>query len=334
MGGRWSLAKAPHRVPLGLFVATAAVPAVAAHMTTVRVSLSSTGTEGNGASLHPATPGTGRFVAFSSSASNLVPGDTNGTQDAFVHDRATGTTTRVSVSSSGAQADDVSALPALSPEGRLVAFASSASNLVPEDANGTTDVFVHDLDTRVTSLVSVSLSGQAGNGASNWPSVSATGRFIAFGSFASDLVPGDTNGATDVFVRDMVVGSTTRLSLSSSGRQGDSASFDPSISASGQVVAFASHASNLGRGDTNTCLVFTDPGECPDVYVHDRERGLTFRASVSASEAQANDLSLEPSISGDGRFVAVRVGSDEPRCSRRQRVPRRIRPGAVASVTP
>src|SRR5690606_39515866 len=135
---------------------------------------------------------------FYSIATNLVPGDTNGASDIFVHDRQTGVTERVSVASDGAQADGNSLMASISADGRFVGFQSVASNLVPGDTNGNNDVFVHDRQTGVTQRVSVASDGAQGNAISTTASISADGRYVAFQSSATNLVPGDTNGATDV----------------------------------------------------------------------------------------------------------------------------------------
>jgi archaellum component FlaF (FlaF/FlaG flagellin family) len=140
-----------------------------------------------------------------------VPGDTNGTWDVFVHDRVTGQTTRVSVASDGTQGNGHSGSPSISADGRYVAFSSSASNLVPGDTNGRGDVFVHDRLTGQTTRVSVASDGTQGNGDSWWPSISADGRYVAFASEASNLVPGDTNGTWDVFVAAAVEPTAMRL---------------------------------------------------------------------------------------------------------------------------
>jgi Tol biopolymer transport system component len=218
---------------------------------TTRVSVASDGAQGNGDSECPSISADGRYVAFASLASNLVPGDTNGRMDIFVHDRLTGQTTRVSVASDGTEGNGDSGFPSISADGRYVAFASLASNLVPGDTNGTWDVFVHDRLTGQTTRVSVASGGAQGNGDSRFPSISADGRYVAFQSYASNLVPGDTNGVLDVFVHDRLTGQTTRVSVASDGTQGDSYSFGSSISADGRYVAFASYASNLVPGDTN-----------------------------------------------------------------------------------
>jgi Tol biopolymer transport system component len=258
------------------------------------LSVDSSGNQGNAHSLSVSVSGDARYVAFHSDASNLVPGDTNGWRDVFVHDRQTGATELVSVDSSGTQGDGDSAYPSISGDGRYVAFYSFATNLVPSDIfNG--DIFVHDRHTDATEQVSIDSSGQAGNGDSHGPSISGDGRYVAFYSRATNLVPGDTNGDEDVFVHDRLTGVTERVSVDSSGNQGNAGSGDPSISVDGRYVAFQSGASNLVPGDTNTAI---------DVFVHDRVTGITERVSVDSSGNQGNDNSNVASTSGGGRFVA------------------------------
>jgi Tol biopolymer transport system component len=172
--------------------------------TTARVSLGPNGVQGNSYSFSPALSADGRFVAFESEASNLVPGDTNGERDVFVHDRQAGTTERVSVRRDGVQVRGSSYRPALSADGRFVAFVSRVHTLVPGDTNNKADVFVRDRRTGTTERVSVGPNGVQGNGRSDFPTLSADGRFVAFESEASNLGPGDTNDAGDVFVRTLV----------------------------------------------------------------------------------------------------------------------------------
>src|SRR5437016_8015596 len=185
---------------------------------TERVSVASGGAEGNGSSgligfaFPPALSADGRFIAFVSFATNLVAGDTNGATDVFVHDRQTGTTERVSVASGGTQSNAASLGSALSADGRFVAFQSDATNLVAGDTNGATDVFVRDRQTGMTERVSVASDGTQANNVSSYPALSADGRFVAFESDATNLVAGDTNGATDVFVHDRQTGATERVS--------------------------------------------------------------------------------------------------------------------------
>src|SRR5439155_1436556 len=198
----------------------------------------------------PALSADGRFVAFVSFATNLVAGDTNGATDVFVHDRQTGTTERVSVASDGKKGNDGSRGAALSADGRFVAFHSTPTNLGPGDTNGATDVFVHDRQTGTTERVSVASGGTEGNGFSAGPALSADGRFVAFHSTATNLVAGDTNGKTDVFVHDRQTGTTERVSVASDATQGNNASSYPALSADGRFVAFHSDATNLVAGDT------------------------------------------------------------------------------------
>src|SRR5262249_11977054 len=159
------------------------------------------------------------------------------------HDRATGQTTLVSVDSNGVQGDGPSGYPVVSADGRLVAFVSAATNLVPGDTNATYDVFVYDRETRQTSRASVDSSGAQANAQSASPCFSGDGRHVAFDSLASNLFPGDTNGRPDVFVRDLLTGTTNLVSVDSNGVQGNTDSFLPSLSADGRFVAFSSLAS-------------------------------------------------------------------------------------------
>ncbi len=262
---------------------------------TSRVSVASDGTQGNEDSYSPSISADGRYVAFSSTATNLVSGDTNGMWDVFVHDRQTGQTTRVSVASDGTQGNDESTGRSISADGRYVAFESHANNLVSGDTNGSGDVFVHDRETGQTTRVSVASDGTQGNDHSDWPSISANGRFVAFHSIANNLVSGDTNDFADVFVHDRETGQTTRVSVASGGTQGDGHSSWPSISADGRYVTFESFANNLVSGDNNGNW---------DVFVHDRQTGQTTCVSIASDGTQGNNGSYFSSISADGRYVA------------------------------
>jgi Tol biopolymer transport system component len=242
-----------------------------AHLTR-RVSVGPGGQLANNNSFVPAISADGRFVAFTSSASNLVAGDTNDTDAVFVRDRRAQVTRRVSVGPGGQQANDGSSRPAISAHGRFVAFRSRASNLVAGDTNGTDDVFVRDRKAHVTRRVSVGPAGQQANSSSFQPAISAHGRFVAFDSFASNLVAGDTNNNYDVFVRDRRAQLTRRVSVGPGGQQANGRSFQPAISAHGRFVAFRSYATNLVPGDTNGI---------PDVFVRDRKAHVIRRVSVS-----------------------------------------------------
>jgi Tol biopolymer transport system component len=260
----------------------------------------------NGASSAPVVSANGRYVAFQSYATNLVSDDTNvcvdpqerkqgPCPDIFVRDRVAGTTERVSVSSGGAQADAKSEHPSMSAEGRFVAFMSSASNLVTGDTNAVPDVFVHDRLAGTTERVNVSGSGvqaDSPSGLDGGLSISADGRFVAFMSFASNLVAGDTNAASDVFVHDRVAGTTERVSVGSDGAQARDGSYGSAISGDGRFVSF--RATNLLPGNMNLS----------DVLVHDRLTETTERASVSGDGALALRGGDRPTISADGRFVA------------------------------
>jgi len=265
--------------------------------TTVRASLTSAGGPANGPSSEPVISANGRYVAFWSDANNLVPGDTNAQRDIFVRDLVAGTTTRVSVASNGAQSNGPSDHPVFSDDGRYVAFDSAATNLVAGDTNGFLDVFTHDLVTGVTTRVSVSSAGVQGNHDSSRPSLSADGRYVAFKSRAANLVTGDTNVFSDIFVRDTVAGVTTRVSVRSNGEEADEDSDHPSISDDGRFVAFTSLAGSIVPGDFNDFL---------DIFVHDRTAATTIRVSVSSAGDQSDGDSDYPSISADGRFIAFR----------------------------
>lgn len=287
---------------LGVLARAAAVAAQANPGSTERASLDSTGGEGNAASVEfegsLALSDDGRYLAFESSASNLVAGDGNVGRDIFVRDRATGVTERVSVSSAGDEANSVSDDVAISADGRYVAFSSNASNLVPADTNGLQDVFVHDRLTGATERVSVDSTGAQATGPNRsfQPAISADGRHVAFTSNAP-LTPDDGNGDSDVYLHDRLTGATERISVSSTGGDGNGSSSARSISRDGGLVAFTSRASNLVVGDTNGV---------EDVFVRDRlaAGGTTERVSVDGSGGQANGLSVEPSISSNGRFVS------------------------------
>ena len=266
--------------------------------TTTRVSLDSTGTQGNDWSTSPSISSDGRYVAFESWASNLVGGDTNAMPDIFVRDRNTNTTTRVSLDSTGTQGKGYSYTPFISSDGRYVAFVSGASNLVDGDTNEAPDIFVRDRNTHTTTRISLDSTGMDGNDSSDYPSISSDGRYVAFLSAASNLVDGDTNAMPDIFVRDLNTNTTTRISLDSTGRQGNNSSVSPSISSDGRYVAFVSSASNLVDGDTN--------GQY-DIFVRDCSTHTTTRVSLDSTGTQGDSSSFifsSPSISSDGRYVA------------------------------
>jgi Tol biopolymer transport system component len=264
---------------------------------TERVSVGANGDTANAPCELPSLSADGRLVAFSSGASNLVADDRTVFVDIFVRDRSAGTTELVSVDSAGVQGNGDSLGCGLSADGRFVAFESAASNLVADDTNGFPDVFVRDLQAGTTERVSVSSTGEQGDGYPGLGSraLSADGRWIVFSSYATHLVPGDSNGAWDVFVRDRATRTTERASLGPDGREGNGDSQDAAISTDGRFVAFSSGATNLVENDRNGV---------DDLFVFDRQNGATERVSVDSAGAEANGRSSNGSVSGDGRLVA------------------------------
>lgn len=265
------------------------------HGVTSRVNVGPGGAEVDCECDAPAISANGRFVAFESFASNLVPDDTNVSSDVFVHDRLTGITTRISETSSGMQADGRSYAASISADGRLVAFSSDASNLVLGDANNASDIFIHDRDNGTTTLVSTTAADQPANGGSFSPLLSASGRYVAYTSHATNLAPNDGNGMADVFVRDLQAGTTTRISVDSSGLDADNHSVAGGISSDGTIVVFRSGATDLVASDTNNAT---------DVFVRDRQSNTTTRVHVGPSGVQADLDAFSASISANGRYVS------------------------------
>jgi len=273
------------------------------------VSVDSIGTEGDNHSGNPSISPDGRFVAFHSEATNLVTGDTNNCWDIFVHDRTTGSTTRVSVDSSGKQGNSWSQFPSISLDGRFVAFQSDATNLVTGDTNNCWDIFVHDRTTGKTTRASVDSNGKQGSHASGWASISPDGRFVALWSISPNLVRGDTNGTTDIFVHDRSTGRTTRVSVDSTGKESNdqSGSGGVTISGDGQTVAFESGATNLVGGDTN--------GQ-RDVFVHGRALLLGSGTpkpggTVSFSLGDGNDVGLPYQLGSSLGIGPIPIGERE-----------------------
>jgi Tol biopolymer transport system component len=309
--------------------------------TITRVSVDSAGAQASGISSSSSISGDGRFVAFLSSASNLVAGDGNALKDAFVHDRITGMTTRESLKPSGGEFHSRCVSTSLSFDGRFLAFgledgpaflrdlqaattrrvsvdetgtpregylplvSSDGAGVVflsraaieSYDTNGIYDVYFHDCATGRNKLMSVGATGQLGNSHSGYLggiAISADARFVAFGSGSTNLVPGDTNGASDVFLRDRALGTLERVNLDPSGGQASGGANYPSVSADGRYVAFSSGDAQLVPGDTN--------GKT-DVFVRDRWLGRNELVSVDSLGLQASDVSFLPALSPDGRFV-------------------------------
>jgi Tol biopolymer transport system component len=270
----------------------------------VLVSAAADGGPANGPSSQPDVSADGSRIVFSSQASNLVAGDADGASDVFVRDMRTGQLRRVSVGIDGSEPNGASSAPSISPDGRFVSFFSEASNLVRDDANGRPDVFICDLQTGRIGLVSVSSTGAQQNRAVQAPfeqisDVSAGGRFVAFDSDASNLAPKDTNGHTDVFVRDLRRGITARVSVGVNGAQSDNDSFYPRITPDGRYVAFESFAANLVPGDHRR----------EDIFVVDLSLRATTLVDVTADGRQpgqehVKQLLERPSLSDDAHVVA------------------------------
>ena len=290
---------------IGLLVPTA----VLAHPPGVTewVSVSSGGEGANNQSDMPAISGDGRFVAFVSLADNLVPDDTNGFADTFVHDRLTDTTERVSVGSRERQGNadsgliGVAAYPAISSDGRFVAFVSEADNLVSRDTNGTPDVFVRDRLLGNTERVSVTSTGGQANGSSHGPAISADGRFVAFESDAQNLLPvADPFSFVDqIYVHDRVTGTTEIISVNDTGQPGNSLNTQPDISGDGRFVVFSSFADNLVSGVQSGL----------QVYLRDRSAGTIERITEDAAGEPGDGSSVTPKVNLDGRFMVFQTNS-------------------------
>jgi hypothetical protein len=315
---------------------------------TTRISLSSIGKQADGPSSASSISADGRYIAFDSLATNLLPGNPSGYWQVYVydqqngllerisvnltdpiahhgrwpsisadgryvvffstypastgphyqiyvHDRQTGLSELVSKSSAGEPGVGSHSSPGISLDGRYVVFSSDAANLVPDDTNFNSDVFLHDRRTGITERLSLTHLGEETlDGSSEAPSISADGRYVVFQSTANDLVPEDNNYAVDVFVRDLVLGTIERVSVSSSGTEGNRESYLPEISADGRYILFSSNATNLVPG--------VPPSFFEKVYVRDRQLGTT-EAITPYTTAEYSVSTQQGSISNDGRFV-------------------------------
>jgi len=251
-----------------------------------RITTAADGGEPDGHAYDPRISADGRYVVYSSAATNVVDGDTNGVSDVFVFEHASGLTRRVSVGDGGVEPNGDSFGVDIAADGTVVSFHSYADNLVAGDGNANSDVFVHDLAAGTTVRASVSASGGEANGESMNAVLSGNGQTVAFTSTATNLVEGDTNARRDVFVRDLAAGTTQRVSVSSSGAQSPDASYAPSISHDGRYVAFESY---------DGVLAFGCPGYC--VYVRDRTARFTRLGSEESPRGAQ--------ISADGQYLLI-----------------------------
>jgi len=264
------------------------------------VSISSPGLPSDGGSTLPNLSANGRYVSFESVATNLVENDTNGVRDVFVRDRQLRTTSRVSLHTSGTQANESSGFAKIAGNGRFVVFTSLASNLVDDDTNGVRDVFVHDVERHETSRVSVGPSGVEGDKESDIPGISADGQTIVFET-ESALVPNDDNEASDIYVHFLGRRETICLSTDTDGNVGNGKSIEPVISPDGRFVVFYSCASNFVEAN--------DDGLC-ELFVHDLTNRTTSRIDEISEGGCLGCLALN--MSGDGRYLLLINGGGGP----------------------
>lgn len=275
-----------------------------------RVSVSSTGTEGNGESKSAAISPDGRYVVFESAANNLVSGDTNNLSDIFLFDTQTATTTRVNVGPGGVQATGGNSItPHVSNNATRIVYASAATNLIADDGNTYTDIFVYTRASQTTARVNVPNPPVTvpPNGNSSGPYITSDGRYVSFASSADNLVADDNNdlcgafSCSDVFLRDLSAQQTIMVSRNSNAEQGLSNSYNGSVSDDGRYIAFESLANNL---DT----VISDTNDVQDIFLRDRTTGITLRISLDENDQEAIIASNNPRISHDGNWVVFNSG--------------------------
>jgi hypothetical protein len=270
--------------------------------TTTCVSLNTNDQQSNDDSFSPAISSTAQFVAFDSRATNLAASRcNNGFSHVFVRDRGTGTTTCVSVDSNGQQGNGDSFDASVSSDGRLVVFHSSATNLTNQCTNGNSQTFMHNLSTGKTTCISVDSDGNQSDGNSDLPRITPNGLFVVFESDATNLASACNNSFAQIYVHDLTTKKTTCVSMDSHGIQGNSDSFQPSISSDGHLVAFASVATNL---TTIQCINGNN-----HVFVRNRTEKKTTCASGIGRRNTENGDSVSPSISGSGNLVAFESNS-------------------------
>ncbi|TSD87590.1 hypothetical protein FFK22_016520 [Mycobacterium sp. KBS0706] len=260
-----------------------------------RISVDTGGTSANNVATGGVMSADGRYVVFQSTATNLVGGDVNGFFDVFLRDTVTGTTTLLSTATGGTQGNNVSSVAAITDDGRYVFFNSTATNLVGGDTNAVLDVFMRDTQTGVTTRVSTASDGSQANGASQNVDVTGNGAFIGFQSTATNLVGADSNGFSDVFVKNLSTGAVTRVSVADDESQANGNSLVARLSDDGNRVSFVSTASNLTANDSN--------GAVTDIFVRDIAAGTTVLASVAIGGGSGDAGSSGASISGNGRYV-------------------------------
>jgi len=255
---------------------------------TTRISVDNSGAPGNADSTQPVISASGRFIAFSSKATNFVAGEANVVADIFIYDTQTKQVRGINPLDSNG--DSVN--PSISADGRWIVFESLASNLVAGDTNNASDIFAFDSQSNQLIRISVNDAGAEGDGHSFHPMIAANGNAVVFESEASNLVAGDTNVTSDIFLHDLTTHTTQRVSQST--LQTDRGSYRPSIAAEGKLIVFESDATTLVENDSNTVS---------DIFIKDMTTGQVQRIT-SATGEQANSAAYYPTISANGRYVA------------------------------
>ncbi len=260
------------------------------------ISISTSGEQGNSTSFSTiqSVSDDGRYVVFMSSASNLVPNNTNVSYDLYLRDRQTGSTERVNINLDEQPSFVINDWPAMSGDGRYIVYHSAVNNIVVGNNNDRQDIFLYDRLLDESTLVSLSSTGEQANDDSGFPRFNSDGTKVVFESTATNLVAGDTNGVTDVFIRNLQTGQTTRINMAYDGSEPEVAAYGPVISTDGRFVAYFSESDQLVPNDTN---------HADDVFVYDAQTAQTTRVNVSSAGQQGNADSFVNSISGDGRFV-------------------------------
>jgi Tol biopolymer transport system component len=265
--------------------------------TTTRVSEAVGGGDAAGESRYPSISEDGRWIAFMSEAPDIVSDDTNAVQDVFVYDRHSGQISRVSMGWDGSEGNGNSRTPSISGDGRYVAFRSGATNLISESMDSSKSIYVCDLQTGETELVSVTSDGFQEDGGSYYPHISANGRHVAFISNSTNLVSFDENGVNDAYIRDLDLGVTAMIGVNVDGEDGNSNSGGFGISADGRYGGILSNATDLLPPGEDTNAV-------QDAFVRDFDLAVTERVSVSTSGDEGDANSGSATLDGSGRFAA------------------------------
>lgn len=259
------------------------------------ISRAPNGNSANAASVSPVVSENGAYVAFVSDATDLINSDSNAVSDVFVYERSSGAITRVSVSSSAAQANAASHSPSISADGRYVVFVSDATNLVSADTNSKSDVFLHDRNTATTTRISVSTALLQADGDSNAPFINLDGTHVAYVSDATNLVSADTNSAKDIFLYALSGATTTRISFRSNGLETNGDSYQPALNSDASYLVWTSDATNIVSNDSNAVS---------DVFFRNLSSGAVERLSVSAAGSDGDGASFSPRISSLGTLIS------------------------------